>query len=98
FAVKKNKAIGGVMITASHNPPAFNGFKLKAFYGGSADSETCKAVEAMLDKNPVRTAGADAASSKIAIENIRPAHYAAIKKLVDFKLIAKSKLRFAHEA
>jgi phosphomannomutase len=30
--------------------------------------------------------------------DIRPAHYAAIKKLVDFKLIARSKLRFAHDA
>ena len=27
-----------------------------------------------------------------------PAHYAALKRLVDFKLIAKSKLRFAHDA
>jgi phosphomannomutase len=32
------------------------------------------------------------------VTDIRPAHYAAIKKLVDFKLIAKSRLRFAHEA
>jgi len=32
------------------------------------------------------------------IEDVRPAHYAALKRLVDFKLIAKSKLRFAHEA
>ena len=37
YAVKAKKAVGGVMITASHNPPSFNGFKLKAYYGGSAD-------------------------------------------------------------
>src|SRR4051812_18418832 len=35
FTVKAQKAIGGGMITASHNPPAFNGFKLKAYYGGA---------------------------------------------------------------
>jgi phosphomannomutase len=100
FAVAAKKAVGGVMITASHNPPAFNGFKLKAYYGGSADPEICKAVEQMLDKNPVRTIKADEAikTGKIKIENVKPAHYAAIKKLADFKLIAKSKLRFAHEA
>jgi phosphomannomutase len=100
FAVKAQRAIGGVMITASHNPPIFNGFKLKSHYGGSSDPETCKGVEGWLDKNPVRRVKlADAIKSKQAkIEDVRPAHYAALKKLVDFKLIAKSKLRFAHEA
>ncbi|HZF01122.1 MAG TPA: phosphoglucomutase/phosphomannomutase family protein [Methylomirabilota bacterium] len=97
FAVKKLNAIGGVMITASHNPPIFNGFKLKSFYGGSSDSETCKAVESFLDKNPPQFKIQNS-KFKISIRDIRPAHYAALKNLVDFKLIAKSKLRFAHDA
>lgn len=100
FAVKAQRAIGGVMITASHNPPAFNGFKLKSHYGGSSDSETCKGVEALLDAHPVKSVPlADGIRSKrIKVQDVRPEHYTALKKLVDFKLIAKSKLRFAHEA
>src|SRR5882757_4581309 len=56
FAVKQQRAIGGVMITASHNPPMFNGFKLKSDYGGSSESSTCQAVETLVDRNPVRAA------------------------------------------
>ncbi len=36
FQVLQAKASCGIMITASHNPPEFNGFKLKAEFGGSA--------------------------------------------------------------
>jgi len=100
FAVNDQKAVGAVMITASHNPPIFNGFKLKSFYGGSSSPEECKAVEGFLDRNPVRSRDLKEAiaARQILVEDIRPAHYAALKRLVDFKLIAKSKLRFAHEA
>lgn len=100
WAVKTEKAIGGVMITASHNPPIFNGFKLKAYYGGSAEPSICQAVEKMLDRSPVRATPAEEAIKSGAIEmcDFRPSHYKAIKKLVDFKLIARSKLRFAHDA
>src|SRR5262249_18386428 len=34
YAVKHAGAAGGVMITASHNAPRYNGLKLKAAYGG----------------------------------------------------------------
>jgi len=97
FAVKNLNAVGGVMITASHNPPIFNGFKLKSFYGGSSSSEECKAVESFLDVNAPKQI-VNRKSQIVNLDDVRPAHYAALKKLVDFKLIAKSKLRFAHDA
>ncbi len=95
WMVKAERAAGGVMITASHNPPAFNGFKLKADFGGSAESSMCQAVEALLDQSPIRSTPL---GGNATITDIRPAHYKAIKRLVDFKLIARSKLRFAHDA
>jgi phosphomannomutase len=95
YAVKQQQAVGGVMITASHNPPIFNGFKLKSHFGASAESTTCQAVEAQLDRSPIPSAGN---GDTITVKDVRPAHFAALKRLVDFKLIAKSKLRFAHEA
>src|SRR5208282_5255740 len=100
YAVKAQQAIGGVMITASHNPPAFNGFKLKSWFGGPADPAACQEVESFLDRNPVRAQDLNLAAKegRAVVKDIRPAYYAAMKTLVDFKLIAKSKLRFAHEA
>ncbi len=51
YAVVAYQATGGVMITASHNPPRYNGLKLKAAYGGSASPETCRRVESQLATN-----------------------------------------------
>ena len=69
YAVKNLGAVGGVMITASHNPPIFNGFKLKSHFGGSSDADTCKAVESFLDRSaPVHgrcnVPGSEAAANK----------------------------------
>lgn len=56
WAVKELSAIGGIVLTASHNPPEFNGFKIKAPWGGSAAPETTAAVESLLDATPVKRA------------------------------------------
>jgi phosphomannomutase len=100
LAVRDAGAVGGVMITASHNPPAFNGFKLKSWFGGSAESSSCREVEAMLDRNPVKAQdlGEAVKAGRVVIQDLRPAHYRAIKKLVDFRLIARTPVRFAHDA
>jgi phosphomannomutase len=50
WAVKESQAAGGVVITASHNPAYFNGFKIKASWGGSAFPEVTSAVESLIDK------------------------------------------------
>jgi len=95
FAVKSLGAVGGVMITASHNPPQFNGFKLKSHFGGSSSAEDCAAVEKLLPASVPQIVNR---KSQIVNQDLRPAHFAAIKQLVDFQLIAKSKLRIAHDA
>jgi alpha-D-glucose phosphate-specific phosphoglucomutase len=44
YNIVHKKAAGGVMITASHNPPRYNGFKVKAAYGGSAPRYQTQAI------------------------------------------------------
>lgn len=54
WAVREQGAAGGIVITASHNPADFNGFKIKAPWGGSASPAITAQVEALVDKQPVR--------------------------------------------
>ena len=99
FAVKEFNAVGGVMLTASHNPPIFNGFKIKAHYGGSAEPAICQGIEAEVDQSDVRKMPLDQAREKGLIQSmdLRPMLFEAQKKLVDFDLISASGLKFAHD-
>ena len=63
WAVRERGAAGGVVITASHNPPDFNGFKVKAPWGGSATAETTVAVESLLDERTPQLAAIPAEAS-----------------------------------
>ncbi|CAG0931418.1 phosphomannomutase [Thermoflexales bacterium] len=92
FAVKDQGAIGGVMITASHNPPRYNGIKLKAANGGSALAEDTKRVEVLLDKgSPFSLNIADLettiAEGRIARFDPAPAYEEHLKKLIDRQII-----------
>lgn len=100
FAVRQQGAIGGVMITASHNAPRYNGVKLKAAYGGSALPEQCRRVEIYLNDNEERGRGPnqmdfDQARQAGLIQrfNPLPAYYDHVRKLINFDLIAESPQR-----
>ena len=47
---KKLNAAGGVVITASHNPARYNGYKIKGDFGGPAHPEMIDKVEKELKK------------------------------------------------
>ncbi|WP_085814578.1 phosphoglucomutase/phosphomannomutase family protein [Geoanaerobacter pelophilus] len=51
WAVHEMGAGAGIMITASHNPPSYNGFKVKESFGGSARPSTTRVLEQMVARN-----------------------------------------------
>jgi len=100
YAVKHKGAAAGVMITASHNAPRYNGVKLKAAYGGSAPPEQARRVEVYLNDNEERGRGPnlmdyDQARRLGLLErfNPLPAYFAHLHTLIDADRIAEGKLR-----
>lgn len=51
FAVTALEANMGVVITASHNPPEYNGYKLKGSHGGPLLEEQTREIEAMIPED-----------------------------------------------
>lgn len=94
FAINNRGLVGGVMITASHNPARYNGIKYKAHYGGSAGPEVTARFEYYLDKGDVKYIPLDELKSKgmITLEDIIPAHLGFIKNYVDIVLLKKARL------
>lgn len=95
FAIKDRGYIGGIMITASHNPARYNGIKYKAYYGGSAGPEVTKKFEAYLGKNEIKYKPLDELKSSglVEIDDIITKHLQFIKSYADLKLLKKSKLK-----
>src|SRR5690606_14203386 len=57
FGVKQMQAHQGVVITASHNPPDYNGYKLKGPHGGPSSPAHIAEVEALIPATAVRIPG-----------------------------------------
>jgi phosphomannomutase len=88
FEVRRRNFAGGVVITASHNPASFNGFKVKAHFGGSAPPAVTAIIEKNLGQSPIRRA-----SEGIEITGPENFYFDHLRSLVDWDRIAKSKLK-----
>lgn len=89
WAVKDLKAVGGIMITASHNPATFNGFKIKAPWGGSASPETTSSVERLVDKTVPKRSAELSPQSEL-LEGSISRYQDQIRRYIDLDLIRKA--------
>ena len=90
FVVKSRKLDLGIMITASHNPAEYNGFKIKNASGGGASQEITREVEGLLGKNPVKDA---ALSEPIKTVDIIKDYIKFIRNYIDLKKIKNKKFK-----
>jgi phosphoglucomutase len=97
-AIIHNQLEGGVNITASHNPAAYNGLKFSGPDGGPALPEITKDIE-------IRAAGL--ADDRVAYRDInddferldpRQPYFEQLKKMIRFDVLGKAKGNFAYDA
>ncbi|MBN2168360.1 MAG: phosphoglucomutase/phosphomannomutase family protein [Actinobacteria bacterium] len=100
FATVDKGSSGAIMITASHNPPKYNGIKFKAPYGGSASTEITGKIEAelrLVEDNPPKrpeTLFEDILSSrKVDYFDPIPAYIDKVVSVVDADLFQKNRIR-----
>ena len=105
YAVKHEKAVAGVMITASHNAPRYNGVKLKGAFGGSALPEQCRRVEIYINDNEEQARGPnlmDYVKARDAglIQKFNPlnAYFDHLRTLIRTDIIAENPQRFVVDA
>jgi len=89
YAVVDKGAVGAINITASHNPPTDNGFKVRNNYGGAIAPEGLKDIENRIPENQgqvKRVSFSEAKDSgKIIMFDPNPAYLKQINRLVDLE-------------
>jgi phosphomannomutase len=100
--VKHQGLAGGIMITASHNPPEWNGIKFKEHFGGSSRSGTNARIEAILhgstpsgDRIPCLDLAAAQKKGLAADLDAWEGYAEAVRGFIDFDAIRRANLKVA---
>jgi len=89
YAVADKKLACGIMITSSHNPPEYNGIKIKPEFGGSAPPQFTQLVESFLSD----TFLSNAKGEELEEIDLKTPYLARIKKLVNLEALKGAPLR-----
>lgn len=101
-AVKYGTSLG-IIITASHNPPSYNGYKIKAHYGGPLSPEKVQEIEDIIpatSSTPVETLKLSDFEAKGLLEYapLEDLYIEKVEKAFDLDAIRNSGLRLGYDA
>lgn len=103
LATRELKASLGVVITASHNPPSYNGYKLKGHFGGPLSPEEVDEIEKMIpDLNSVNLKSISIQKAEkdglIEYNDFETLYCEKVKSVFDLELIRKADIGLAYDA
>ncbi|MBX5476988.1 MAG: phosphoglucomutase/phosphomannomutase family protein [Clostridia bacterium] len=91
WATRERGAAAGVMITASHNPPIYNGFKIKGPFGGPALPDFTAAVERRLAENVAAGREPREDDARVRQFDALPTYLDQVRRLVQFDVVARAR-------
>lgn len=98
--IRARKAIGGVNMTASHNPAEYQGLKFSTFNGAPANPEVTRRIEAFIETRSAASWSMETATlGEYECKTLDPApdYFRQIRKLVDFSAIRRARMKIAVE-
>lgn len=98
--IRARKALGGINMTASHNPAEYQGLKFSTSNGAPATPDVTKQIEANIARLQAENwtfKGAVIGTYECKTIDPQPDYFKQLRKLVDFSTIKKAKLKVAVE-
>ncbi|MBD1937396.1 phosphoglucomutase/phosphomannomutase family protein [Microcoleus sp. FACHB-68] len=87
WAAKQKNALGAIVLTASHNPAAYLGLKVKGYFGGSVSPEVTKQIEARLEGEVPAQNEQPVTAGKLEMFNPWPSYCEGLRAKVDISRI-----------